>query len=550
MREVLTVRELIQETDLGLDLVSDAGLERVIQGIHLSDLEDPAPFMMPRMVLLTTGETFAACPAAGVRLLDRLAALDSAALGVGVGHYFDHVDPLILARAAELHIPVFEASIDVPFRTITSYVYNALASTDMHRLRRSLAIQGRLLDLMLEQRGVEHLVAGLGTLLEADVILFDAGGTVVVRAGPGREGRERSIWATLRAAEGHVGPLGVLEDGRDRVYARRVVVHGMLERVLVAAISGSAAAEFVDTALSFAQRLLVLERLQEGEHVIVRRRMRALLLDDFLAERGSPDDYLSRLREQGLTLSCPWRVAVFNIDGFSREIAARRLTEERMYEVKTAFINAVDKFLGERGLPFLSSVQGGSVVTLLVLGDDEPAAVAELLATARLSIEAALVSRRIDVGCSGPAVGLHGGGRHFGDAMEALKMAKEGLGVTSRVVLFDEAGGRFRLVEGQSITALNALHRRLTAPLEDYDRLHHTTLVATLRTYIDNSLSPSRTAKALIIHRSTLHKRLRRVEALLGVDLGRMDDVVELHLALRAAELLRAQDQGPGAELA
>ena len=76
MSEALTVRELIQQTDLGLDLVADAGLERVIRGIHLSDLEDPTPFMTPGMVLLTTGETFAAYPAMGVRLLDRLAALE------------------------------------------------------------------------------------------------------------------------------------------------------------------------------------------------------------------------------------------------------------------------------------------------------------------------------------------------------------------------------------------------------------------------------------------------------------------------------------------
>jgi len=541
MGDALTVRELIYETDLGLELVSGAGLERVIRGIHLSDLEDPSPFMMPGMVLLTTGETFASSPAVGIRLLDRLAALDSAALGVGVGHYFEHVDPAILAHAAQRRIPVFEAPITVPFRTITSYVYDALASTDMHLLRRGLAVQSHLLDLMIEQPGVEHLVAELSGILEADVILFDAAGTVVVRAGAGRENRERSVWTALCAAEGRVGPLGVLEDGHDRVYARRVVVHGMLERILVAVIPGSSSAEFVDTALSFAQRLLVLERLQEGEQVIVRRRMRSLLLNDFLAERGSVEDYVPRLLEQGLTLACPWRVAVFAINGFSREIAAKGLTEERIYEVKSAFIDAVDRSLGRHGLAFLSAVQGDAVVALIEVGERAPEDVGALLADTRVSAEAVLAPRRIDVGCSGPALGLHRGGRQFSDAMEALTMAREGLGVTSRVVLFDEAGGRFRLIEGQSLTALRALHRRLTARLEDYDRLHRTALVATLRSYIDNSLSPSRTAEALIIHRSTLRKRLRRVETLLGVDLGRMDDVVELHLAMRAAELLRAQ---------
>ena len=45
-------------------------------------------------------------------------------------------------------------------------------------------------------------------------------------------------------------------------------------------------------------------------------------------------------------------------------------------------------------------------------------------------------------------------------------------------------------------------------------------------------------ANALYIHRNTLHKRLRRIEELLGVDLRRMDDILDLCIALRAAELL------------
>jgi purine catabolism regulator len=541
--EALTVRELIQQTDLGLDLVADAGLERVIRGIHLSDLEDPTPFMTPGMVLLTTGETFAATPAMGVRLLDRLAALDGAALGVGVGHYLDHVDPLIVAHAGELRLPVFEAPLSVPFRTITSYVYDALASTDMHRLRRSLAVQGHLLDLMLEERGVEQLVAELAAILEADIMLFDSRGGLIARAGAGRRDRERRVWASFKEAAGDIGPLGILEDGTDRVCVRRVVVHGVLERVLAAVFSGSSSAEFVDTALSFAKRLLILERLQEGEQIIVRRRMRSLLLDDFLADHGSPDDYRPRLQEQGVMLGSPWRIAVFDIDGFQREVTTRHLSEERIYAIKSTFINTVDKFLGERSLPFLSSVKGDSVVSLLVLGDRQPQAVAALLSEARAAIEEELAPLQITTGCSGPATGLQGGGRHYGDALEALTMAQEGLGVTSRVVLFDEAGGRFRLVEGQSLPALRALRRRLIAPLEAYDALHRTTLVETLRMYVDHCLSPSETAEALIIHRSTLRKRLRRIEGLIGVELGRMDDIVELHLALRAAELLRAQDR-------
>lgn len=543
MREALTVRELVFETDLGLELVAENGLDRVVRGIHLSDLEDPTPFMTPGMVLLTTGEAFATAPAGGVRLLDRLATFEGAALGVGVGHYFDHVDPLIIEHARALRLPIFEAPLSVPFRTITSYVYNALASADMHRLRRSLAVQAHLLDLMIEQRGADQLVAALAAILEADVILFDSAGSVIARGGAVRQRREREVWDLLWHAEGEAGPLGILEDGTNRVYVRRVVVHGVLERALTATIPSSAPVEFVDTALSFAQRLLVLERLQEVEQLIVRRRMRSLLLDDFLAERGFREDYLPRLREQGITLDGAWRIAIFAIEGLKREVASRRPSEERIYEIKSTSLATLDRFFEQQGLSSLSSVKGDSVVSLIVVGDREPHEVATLLLAARDVVEERLSTLRTEIGCSGPAIGLKDGGRHYGDAMEALKMAKEGVGTKARLVMFDEAGGRFRLVEGQSLEALRALHRRLIAPLEEYDSRHQAALVTTLRTYVDKCMLPSQTAEALFIHRSTLRKRLCRIEAVLGVMFTRIDDVVELHLALRAAELLRAHDE-------
>ena len=82
-----------------------------------------------------------------------------------------------------------------------------------------------------------------------------------------------------------------------------------------------------------------------------------------------------------------------------------------------------------------------------------------------------------------------------------------------------------------------ALYARLIVPLAQHDAQHHTFLLPTLRALCDNRLSAHKTAEALLIHRNTLHKRLRRIEAVLDVDLDSLDDVLELHIALRFGEL-------------
>jgi DNA-binding PucR family transcriptional regulator len=51
-------------------------------------------------------------------------------------------------------------------------------------------------------------------------------------------------------------------------------------------------------------------------------------------------------------------------------------------------------------------------------------------------------------------------------------------------------------------------------------------------------LAIQETADVLHIHRNTLQKRLAHVEQLLAIDLSELDDIVDIRLGLRAAELL------------
>jgi PucR family transcriptional regulator, purine catabolism regulatory protein len=98
--------------------------------------------------------------------------------------------------------------------------------------------------------------------------------------------------------------------------------------------------------------------------------------------------------------------------------------------------------------------------------------------------------------------------------------------------------GRFRLLEGQSEESLAGIARQTIEPLLRHDAKRGTHLVATVRALFDNRWAMQPTAEALFIHRNTLKKRLRRIEALLGIDLMNTDDLMELYLGLRALGLL------------
>ena len=533
--EYLTVRELVHEAGLGLVLLTpEVGLDNAIEGIHLSDLEDPTPWMTSGMVLVTTGATFAKSPEVGLRLLDRLRESDAVALGVGVGHYVDKVPDAMISRAQALRIPIFESPIEVPFRTIVKYVYNALASSDMHSLKRSLAMQTQLLDYLIEGRGVADLIASLSSILGIPTVLFDARGTVLAPAGGDARTREVAsrLWAEYTRVNGFVGPVGVLESAHHRLYYRKVQLYGAVERVLAAAGPQASASELIDTSLSFVQRLLALDLLRSHEQLLARRRTRSLLLEDFLAERGTSGELLRRLQEQDIDLKLTWRLFCVEIESWAGD--GPPSDERGTFALESAVLDATDECLASNSLSFLSLMQDKTVIVLAVVDHLSLGELRSVLAGLRRRLEA-LTGSRVVIGCSAPSVGLMRVRAVMNQGAEALQHALRVPGEGAR--LFEDLPRALRLLNGQDPETMVALYDRFIVPLATHDERHHTCLLPTLRALCANRLSPHKTAEALVIHRNTLHKRLRRIEFILDVDLDSMDDVLELYIALHVGEV-------------
>jgi purine catabolism regulator len=532
--EYLTVRELVQEAGLGVvPLTGEVGLENVIQGIHLSDLEDPTPWMTSGMVLVTTGVTFAESAAAGLLLLERLKERDAVALGIGVGHYMDSVPDEMVEKARALRIALFESPLVIPFRTIVDYVYNALASSDLHSAKRSLAMQTQLLDHLIEGRDVVDLVADLSSILSVPTVLFDASGRILAPAdGDSRmQKTARILWEEYTRVDGVVGPVGALESASRRLYYRKVQLHGVVERVLAATAPQSQATELLETSLSFVQRLLALDLLRSREQLTAHRRVRSLLLEDLLAERDSSRELLRRLEEQDIDLRLGWRLIYVGVDSWVLEDAPGE--EPGAFAVESAVLDATDECFGSSSINFLSLMQDKTVIVLAVLDSIPLDEVRSILGGLRSRLEG-LTTSSVAIGCSGPVAGLVRVRAAVDQGAQALQHARTVPGEGAR--FFEELPRLLRLLNAQDPEAMNALYDRFIAPLARHDERHHTVLLPTLRALCANRLSAHRAAEALLIHRNTLHKRLRRIQSILDIDLDSMDDILEVYMALHVGE--------------
>ena len=100
-RVALTVEDLIRTRGLDLNVLAGrAGVSNAIRWVHVSELEDPTPWLKGGELLLTTGIGVGRTPARQRGYVRRLADAGLAGLGFGVGFSFRRV-PKPLVDAAD-----------------------------------------------------------------------------------------------------------------------------------------------------------------------------------------------------------------------------------------------------------------------------------------------------------------------------------------------------------------------------------------------------------------------------------------------------------------
>ena len=196
---MLTVGSLVG--DCGLELGAGAdGADRPIRWVHISELEDPTPWLSGGELLLTTGIQLKGA-ARQRRFLARLAEHDVAGLGLGTGFEHKRLPKALVDEAEERGMPLFEVPYEMPFIAITERAFARLVNEQYAVLERGTQVHERLERLVIEGRG-----------LEADPGLDRVGGR---RLGdrPGRR-RTRARPPSQQGGPGRRGPEGARRRGR------------------------------------------------------------------------------------------------------------------------------------------------------------------------------------------------------------------------------------------------------------------------------------------------------------------------------------------------
>ena len=171
---MLSVRSLLAEFDLDL-AVEGANDASPIRWVHISELEDPTPFLSGGELLLTTGINLKTAGRQR-KFVRRLAESKAAGLGLAVG--LDHAElPQALIEEAEANgLPLFELPFELPFIAITEWASTRLINEGYAALERSVEVHARLEGLVLAEHGLPEIMRAIAESVSGAAMLLDERG--------------------------------------------------------------------------------------------------------------------------------------------------------------------------------------------------------------------------------------------------------------------------------------------------------------------------------------------------------------------------------------
>jgi DNA-binding PucR family transcriptional regulator len=128
--------------------------------------------------------------------------------------------------------------------------------------------------------------------------------------------------------------------------------------------------------------------------------------------------------------------------------------------------------------------------------------------------------------------------KSYAEAQQALRIRLQSP-APAGVTVYDDLGIYRLLDSGDDDGEVKRYVREWLGPLLDYDAASRSELVTTLWQYLECGGNYDDTAQALLIHRSTLRYRLRRIREISGLDLGAVNVRLNLHIATRARQVLQ-----------
>ncbi|MEJ3653351.1 helix-turn-helix domain-containing protein [Actinomycetes bacterium KLBMP 9759] len=517
---MLTIRALVEDASLELRVLAEGAagaLDAPVLWVHNTELPDPSPYVRDRELVLTNGLWLD--EASPEQFVERIAC--ASGLVFGLRAEMPATPPALVRACADAGMALVEISTRVPFTAISMAAAALTARSRQDELVGMLRRGEALADAIAHGAGASGVLDVLRSEHDLPLVVVDRMGRQLATTGTELDTDERARAAAALAMR--PPPLEIDLGGRlAAVYLVGAIGDVDAGLLCLRPIAQLDAGE--RSALEQSARFLSVEVAKRQAVQAIESRFAGEVIDMILSGPQRMNELEGRLRAFGIDPTGP--LAVFAMG--MRETPGGRTDHPGWAGVAVA---VADAFLAE-GIPAV--VVGGSQdVVAVVPWRAPPETLAEL---GRRVLDAA--RRRVpDVR---PVLGLGEPAPDSTTLQQSLVQARDACAVLRRrstapdIARFAELGTHRLILGLHSPAELRGFAAGVITPLRAHDESRGGKLERTLRTFFEHDGHLAATAAALFVHVNTLRNRLDKIAELTGRDPGRIEDLVDLYLALEA----------------
>lgn len=414
--------------------------------------------------------------------------------------------------------------------------------------------QQQLLQLVLNERGIDDIVRTLATILDCPVLLEGPHFQMVACASPGglaldwnatalgprrhhadiREAlrqiseSRRSVQLPRRGSSGGVQLVVPVQLGSEIVgYLSAIKNDGVLTQFEVMMAEQGAVILSLDAAKA---RAVTATEERLGVEVVTR----------LLQGGGSGDaSVVYRATRLGYRLDNLQVVVVLEVAWISR--GGPKGVPHAGVNRDQAIIEAVREAAGERHLQTLAASWHGRVVVLI-----QPPRGAATGDQAWLDAWFSAVLRRFrdkqpGLGLRGGASTIHASADNIPEAYREASIAADvanRIRLSNRLVAYDQLGVMALIGQTRNPDDVDTFVQNTLGSLLAYDAQHRADLLLTLYAYLSSNRRHNETSERLRIHPNTLKYRLKRIEEVGNLSLDDAEQMLNVHMALKVLLLV------------
>ncbi|MEA4925492.1 MAG: PucR family transcriptional regulator ligand-binding domain-containing protein [Syntrophomonadaceae bacterium] len=534
-----TVREALNLPSLAsAKVIAGAqGLDRVIDWFHILDIPQIGPWVNKGDIILCSTYALQAVPEITDGLIENLNAKGVTGMTLALGAYLKEVPRHMIDTANLLGFPLITFNAENKFRDVTLQLSEKILENSRKNFDDYEFWLHKVMDAVNGDEPLPNLMKITKKIVNANILFLDCYGRLLISGQVQgkysdflRYFRENDL---KRKAEKsgtpllgyHKGPYFFYRVQRGNQVAFLVVLKNIenvqpTEKALLESI------------------IAIISALLNHQDILKNAALKAQvpLFESILYGQYASDDMLRiEARELGWDLNSNHVVAVFHINNFDNYILKNKFNEKQLSLFMELLIKEINKKI--------SYVQG-----------KYPVIKQDLSFTTIFNLPTPSSEERIFQGCQDIIeyfqekygielfVGLSTSVEDLADFSSRIEEAKETIEIIKvmkdmRIARYDQLGLDLVVNKILMETDIKQTFLNKMLDLAEYDSQHNSDLIHTLRIFVHNRGSLSKTARSLYIHRNTVVYRLKKVEEIMGIYLSSPDTFINLTIILKLYDL-------------